>query len=191
MGDYLEVEALTGAGSGGGYSYNWSTNVDVSTTDSSHVFIQVEAISEIFVTVTDAYGCSASDDLTILPFPTPSISMPEAFEECMQDIEVSLPMVNPIGGTWSGLGVVESATGVFNPSLVGLGTAVLSYSATNVFGCSQTDSVQVNLVEVELAEAGDDVFVCETEGVIALEGASPEGGSWSGTGRDRCRSGSC
>ena len=182
MGDYLEVEALTGAGSGGGYSYNWSTNVDVSTTDSSHVFIQVEAISEIFVTVTDAYGCSASDDLTILPFPTPSISMPEAFEECMQDIEVSLPMVNPIGGTWSGLGVVESATGVFNPSLVGLGTAVLSYSATNVYGCSQTDSVQVNLVEVELAEAGDDVFVCETEGVIVLEGASPEGGSWSGTG---------
>jgi len=182
MGDSLEIEALTVGGAGGGYAYNWSTNVDVSSTDSSHAFLSVEAITEIVLTVTDNMGCSVTDELIILPFPQPIILMPENFEECMQDIEVSLPEVNPIGGLWSGPGVVESATGMFNPSLVGLGTTMLNYSATNVFGCSQTDSVQVELIEVELAEAGEDMFVCETEGVITLEGASPAGGTWSGPG---------
>ncbi|MDE0979515.1 MAG: hypothetical protein OSA78_05935, partial [Flavobacteriales bacterium] len=181
-GDYVEIEATAYGGVGGSYALDWSANVEVSEMDSSHAFMTVDEPSQVIVTATDIFGCSVIDSLTILPFPLPNIIMPMTFSECMQDVIVQLPIASPEGGVWSGLGVVDGDAGLFNPALIGLGSSLLDYTATNDYGCTQVDSVMVDVVEVDLAEAGLDVFVCDTDEVLTVGGYSPMGGVWSGLG---------
>jgi uncharacterized protein (TIGR02145 family) len=48
----------------------------------------------------------------------------------------------PLGGSYSGPGV-SSSTGIFTPSLAGIGTKTITYSYTNVSTCSASDSIHI------------------------------------------------
>jgi uncharacterized protein (TIGR02145 family) len=48
----------------------------------------------------------------------------------------------PLGGTYSGLGV-NSVTGIYTPSLAGIGTHTITYTYTNAALCSATKSISI------------------------------------------------
>jgi PKD repeat protein len=47
------------------------------------------------------------------------------------------------GGTWSGPGIVDAATGEFSPSLAGSGTHTITYEVTDENGCSSMDTEDI------------------------------------------------
>jgi gliding motility-associated-like protein len=96
---------------------------------------------------------------------------------------VSMPSValtaTPAGGTFSGPGV---ANGRFSPAAAGAGTHTLTYSVADSLGCGQVIQ-RVSVVSPTAIKAGPDSTLCADERQsFQLQGYSPAGGTWSGTG---------
>ena len=56
----------------------------------------------------------------------------------------SLPFILDItanGGSWSGSGIIDNTTGLFDPSLLTLGTYLLEYTSLN--GCIDTFEIEI------------------------------------------------
>ncbi|MBM3410246.1 MAG: hypothetical protein FJY18_01260, partial [Bacteroidetes bacterium] len=73
----------------------------------------------------------------------------------------SAPVVlqgSPAGGTFSGSGVLG---GVFNPSLVGPGTYLVSYTATDASSCTFTSSTFITVLALPIGNAGADQTICQ------------------------------
>jgi len=85
------------------------------------------------------------------------------------------------GGTWSGTGITDPATGLFSPEVAGPGTHIIQYDVTDGNNCSATDTVAIEVVsapDVNITEV--DPF-CIYDGVTDLE-ANVTDGNWSGPG---------
>ena len=86
----------------------------------------------------------------------------------------------PAGGNWTGTGI--SGTN-FDPAVSGAGVFSLVY---NVFdpqaGCNASDSAIATVTLRPAVNAGNDFSVCTDTIAFALQGFSPAGGAWSGTG---------
>lgn len=51
------------------------------------------------------------------------------------------------GGTWSGPGIVDGATGIFSPSLAGPGTHLVHYQVTDGNSCSAEDDLSIEVID--------------------------------------------
>ena len=111
---------------------------------------------------------SGSVTVTVLPAPqtNPSVTV------CVSDPAFTLPAATPAGGTWSGAGITDPATGLFDPGDAGRGTHSLTYTGPN--GCDATQTVVVTDVDAEGPYAA-----CPSSGFMPLFG-SPTGGFWTG-----------
>ena len=83
----------------------------------------------------DANTCN--DNLIIKVFPK-SILFDTLI--CLTSPDINLN-VSPNGGTWVGNGIVNSSTGLFSPSQVGIGTHYLGYIGPN--NCIDTFIINV------------------------------------------------
>jgi len=87
----------------------------------------------------------------------------------------------PLGGSWSGPGIIDAVTGTFDPNVAGNGNHTLTYT----FGeesCEKTDTRIVTVGLVPPIFVGPDQIVCEDTPPFNLTGFSPVGGTWSGVG---------
>lgn len=128
--------------------------------------------------VTDANGCSASDqmEVEVVPVDNPAnAGADDAF--CLGDPAVQLVGV-PAGGTWSGPQV--TAGGLFSNTVPG--TYTLTYSVGTVT-CLTQDQVTLLVNDLPVVDAGTDISVCLDGGPQVLV-ATPAGGIWSGVGVD-------
>jgi uncharacterized protein (TIGR02145 family) len=94
----------------------------------------------IIYTYTDANGCINSATAQITVFPLPSLTFAPLSPVCFNTPPFPLSGATPIGGTYSGVGVIG---GVFNPAAAGVGTHLITYVYTNSNGC--TDSISQNI----------------------------------------------
>jgi PKD repeat protein len=125
-------------------------------------------------------GCSNSATKTITVNPLPVVNAGSGMIVCNQPVTVTLSGYTPAGGTWSGTGVTSG--GVFDPSIAGNGTHVLTYTFSNSSGCVNTDTIQMTVVPPAIAQAGIDDTVCVNAAPFTFTGFTPAGGTWSGTG---------
>lgn len=83
-----------------------------------------------------------SNAVTLTVNPTPAnVVATDLFNRriCLSD--TLIPLVGtPVGGTWSGIGVSGFN---FIPSATGIGTFILTYTYTNSFGCTASDTTKV------------------------------------------------
>ncbi|WP_157540928.1 DUF7948 domain-containing protein [Hymenobacter aerophilus] len=86
----------------------------------------------------------------------------------------------PAGGTWSGPRGLSGNT--FDPRLSGPGTFTLTYTISDTVSCGlSTTTITVNAPPS--VQAGPDLTLCAYETApLQLTGATPAGGTWSGTG---------
>jgi gliding motility-associated-like protein len=84
---------------------------------------------------------------------------------------------SPLGGVWSGPGILDTLNGIFSPETVGSGDAYLEYA---INGCSQTFEYYVKEIEI----GGNYHSACPDEApLVWYDGnPSPPGGVWSGDG---------
>ncbi len=182
---------LAGSIGGTATSATWSGGEgefsDVNDLDAYYLPDTTERGSEVILTLTtndpDGSGpCKAVEDkvfITVNALPNPY------YTGLDPQIAINAPPVEldgfPQGGDFAGDGI-EDGTNVFNPFLAGEGEAYITYTYTDVNGCTNDylDSTFVNpkpLINI----IGLNAAVCENGADVPLE-AFPEGGRFEGTG---------
>jgi hypothetical protein len=128
------------------------------------------------VTVSDASGCSGSQSYSItIVCPTGGATMSSFPALCTNGTPYTLVEGSPAGGTYSGTGV---SGGMFDPSV---GTQMITYMLTDVYGCMQMASGTVTVNAPPTVTIASFTAVCDNGGMVTLTGESPAGGMWSGT----------
>lgn len=154
---------LVAAGSG---NFSWSNN---STANSITVSPITNMVYSVSVSNT---ACSASANSTVTVNELPIVSFDETPVLCVTNDPIALS-ASPINGTFSGTGVVSNA--MFDPFISGIGTFPLSYSYTDMNGCSNTASQTAivsactGISELEKSE----ILICPnpTNSVLYISGA--------------------
>lgn len=126
---------------------------------------------------TDGNGCTNDADVTINVNTPPAVTQDPFTAVCEDASDVTLAGGLPAGGSYSGTGVTA---GMFDPSS---GTQTITYMYTDANGCSNSideDFTVNSLPVVALTLTVDELCVYNSS--ITLAGASPAGGTFSGTG---------
>jgi len=137
----------------------------------------------ITYTYSNANSCttSATDVITVNALPVVTFNLTDT-AACIDESSFALGGGNPVGGTYSGVGITVSPT--FDPANAGgAGKKQITYTYADGNGCvsSATDSITVNALPVVTLNLAKDA-ACINEGTFALSGGSPVGGTYSGTG---------
>lgn len=130
-------------------------------------------------TVTDGFGCSDNDTKTVNINPIPTVSFAALNNVCVNSSNITLNQGSPSGGTYFGTGING---GVFYPSTAGIGTHTLYYAYTNSSGCGDTAFQTITVNSLPIVNLSTPTSACNNAGSILLNGGSPTGGTYSGTG---------
>jgi PKD repeat protein len=138
---------------------------------------------ELTYELQDMSGCEVVKTTEVIVEGFPEITLLPNAQFCVTDEDIDLVDalnldVNPIGGTgtWSGTGIVDPTNGLFNSGQTDTGTFIITYTYVRN-DCEISDSVEINVIEAPIAEAGDDFSVCIDDGTLTLVG-TPAGGTW-------------
>jgi gliding motility-associated-like protein len=104
---------------------------------------------------------------------SPTINIANPLTICQSDAPFLLT-ASPAGGEWSGPGIEDEDTGLFDPDSAGPGLFYIHYELGQ---CSDS-----TLIIVLPMDAGLDQAACPGSAPFAMEGFSPAGGVWSGPG---------
>jgi len=126
--------------------------------------------------ITDANGCSDTDDLIITVVPTPDATIAPVGTLCSTDATVTLS-AHDAGGIWSGPGVTGN---IFDPAVTGPGNYIISYSITDINGCTDTDQITITVATPDAKITPVDTL-CVNGPAVTLT-AHDLGGIWSGIG---------
>jgi len=125
-------------------------------------------------------GCTNSDTNNIVVNPSPVIAFGSTPLFCQNGQAAVLP-VTPTGGSWSGTGITNPTTGLFNPSTSGVGTFNAIYTVSNNFNCTKIDTVPVTVNALPNASFTSPASVCNNAALVQFVPTTP-GGYWIGPG---------
>ena len=133
-------------------------------------------VHTIVYTYTDNFGCTNSQSQSVEVYDISTTSFTGlAAEYCIDNTAPVALTGTPAGGTYTGSGISGS---FFTPSVAGLGTHTITYSAANGNGClnSGTQTVTVNALPV-VSFTGLAADYCEDAAPATLIG-TPAGGTF-------------
>ncbi len=120
--------------------------------------------------------CATSDQSTINVVTAPNVSISSITPFCVNSLNTTLN-ASPVGGTWSGNGVLDPATGSFSPSTAGVGTPTITYTYTSG-PCTVSANSTVTINGLPNVNAGADVAVCAGS-AIGLQASGANTYQWS------------
>jgi len=164
---------LTAVDAGGNWTGNGITNA---TTGAFDPDIAGPGTHTITYSLGGSCGDVQTTTITVLPNADATIAPAGPF--CTGNSSTTLSAAEP-GGTWSGTGITNAATGTFDPATAGLGTHVITYSIAGQ--CGDTQNISIVVVanfDATITPAGP---FCEYAAAVSLSAVDP-GGTWSGTG---------
>jgi gliding motility-associated-like protein len=126
---------LSSASGGGVWSGNGITNPTNGTFDPG-----VAAVGFDTITYTITTPCYAQDTVVIHVTNQLDATITPAGPFCATPLAVTLSAVDP-GGSWSGPGV--TSTGIFDPSVAGPGSHVITYTIPGLCGVSDNETINV------------------------------------------------
>ncbi len=145
-----------------GYTYSWSPSTGLSSPTASSPTLtltngdSVAMIAHYSLITTDlASGCMALDQLVVTVNPGPFITPVGPFCKVGPSIMLTVSMS---GGTWSGPGIINAATGAFNPALATVGDNLINYSLPGT--CGGGDTVIIEVINAPVSNAGPDITIC-------------------------------
>jgi gliding motility-associated-like protein len=65
------------------------------------------------------------------------------------------------GGVWSGPGIINTSSGLFNPLIAGAGTHTITYTLNLPNQCPASDNTQIQIISVPIVNAGLNQSVCQ------------------------------
>ncbi|MDP4999781.1 MAG: PKD domain-containing protein, partial [Saprospiraceae bacterium] len=106
---------------------------------------------------------------------------------CLADGSMQLFPPIPVGGRWSGPGIADAETGLFDPWSIALDGPVTTVEVSYTFAngsCEVTETKNVSVIDMRFVDGGPQVNVCISEEKILLTGGFPAGGWYEGPGVD-------
>ncbi len=88
-------------------------------------------------------NCSNTDSLVVTVVTSPDATIANAPMQVCADASAMLLNAATSGGTWSGNGMANANSGLFDPQLAGTGTAQVVYQVSGSNNCSATDTVNI------------------------------------------------
>ncbi|HRG59200.1 MAG TPA: T9SS type A sorting domain-containing protein [Bacteroidia bacterium] len=164
----------------GGVTYTWTPNYNISNTTISNPYLYPDVNTQYIVSITDACNNIQTDtiNVTVNPLPNVMLNLPIS-DQCLNDAAINLSGGTPAGGNYNGIGV---SSGMFDPFIAGIGNQIITYSYTDLNGCTNTaqDIISVN----SLPNVGLSPFPsqCANDPSFSLFGGTPSGGTYSGPG---------
>lgn len=152
----------SGSGGNGNYNYSWSS-IPAGFTSNQPIVVASPSVTTTYTCqVTDGtYNASQNIVITVKPSPVAQISNLNS-SYCTNE-PISNIIGTPAGGTFTGSGIVGST---FDPSIASIGLNNISYSYTATNGCSDMETIQVNVKKAPTAYAGKDTLLpCQNNGV--------------------------
>jgi PKD repeat protein len=122
-------------------------------------------------------NCSSFDIVSATVHTIPTVNAGNDLLICNQPIAEVLS-ATPTGGSWSGTGITNPS-GEFTPN--GIGNFEIVYSFTDGNSCTNKDTIQIEVADPQISDAGADLSVCIDAANVQLTG-SPSPGTWSGIG---------
>jgi gliding motility-associated-like protein len=170
LGDTVEIFA------GGADTYSWSP----SGSGTGGEFFPI-ATTTYSVTGTSANGCSAIATVTVSVLSQQSAEILSSGPYCSADDPVVLNAVDG-GGVWSGIGITNPTTGIFNPSTAGPGVHTITYTIAG--NCGDADSKDFIVFESPVVLFVPTPITCDgaADGVLQLNisgGSQPYSVNWS------------
>ena len=164
---------LSAASPGGVWSGTGITDPINGTFDPS-----VAGTGSFTVTYTISGSCGSSSTTVIDITGALDASINPAGPFCSNDSPTVLSSVNP-GGSWTGNGITNSATGQFDPSVAGPGVHTITYVIMGA--CGDFSTIQITVEESQANFTLPTDSTCTNDSPLQLSG-SPLGGLWSGSG---------
>jgi gliding motility-associated-like protein len=170
----VSVTAQTSGGAGG-YQYTWSPPAGLNTTTGATVQAGPAATTTYTVTVSDANGCTATDQMILSTIPIPPVNVGPDISQCVSSTPIPLPAAVPNTGVWSGSGIsgtdfIPSTAGVFE----------VYYTVTGANGCTNADTLVFSINPLPLVDAGPNLSLCLGGPSLQLTPTAPLTGTWSG-----------
>jgi PKD repeat protein len=144
------------------------------------------AVGTHHLTVTSNAGsCSATDQVTIVVMPLPVINTGGLISVCNGQCAQLNANASSANGAiqqyqWTG-GTVTNPS-IANPTACPTTNTTYTVAVTDAKGCTVSTIQTVSVSALPVVNAGNDLTLCANSGAVQLMGASPAGGSWSGTG---------
>lgn len=127
--------------------YTWDNGLGVGGTHT----VSPTTTTTYEVTGTDANGCENTDQVTVTVNTMPTVNLGNLETSCINHPAYQLTEGTPSGGTYSGNGIVGN---MFDPSIAGVGSHVITYSYVDGNGCSGTAT---NTLIVDACTSIDDI----------------------------------
>ncbi|MFN6039011.1 MAG: gliding motility-associated C-terminal domain-containing protein, partial [Bacteroidota bacterium] len=156
----------------GATTYSWNTGATTSS-----ITVTPTVTTNYTVTGT-SNSCTASATATVTVNSVATVSVNAVSPLCANSNTLTLS-ATPAGGTWSGTGITNTSTGVFSPSVSGVGTFTITYNVTGA--CTGSDQEVISVNAVPNSSITPVSPVCSNANSFNLSAATT-GGIWSGTG---------
>ncbi len=146
------------------YSFVWTPNDSINSISLSNPTVNPIATVTYHVTATDNNGCTKSDSITIVVHPNPIANAGSDITYCkLANAVIGAPAVSGLNYQWA------PTTGLNNPNIANPTvniTESVTYvvTATNSFGCTDTNSIVVTVNPEPLINAGSDVIIYNGSG---------------------------
>jgi gliding motility-associated-like protein len=134
-----------------------------------------EGVHFITYTVTNANGCSNTEEIAIEVFVVPEVLIDPPGILCEESGPIQLTG-SPPGGIWTG---EITLGGIFDPGDAGEGPHLITYTANDGNGCTNSAEIVIEVVPGVTADIFPAGPFCITDSLIQLTG-SPGGGIWGG-----------
>jgi hypothetical protein len=146
----------------------------------SVITTSIAGLINVSYSYTDANtGCSQIETLSINVNALPTVSIPATATYCSNTGNVILSGGSPVGGFYSGLGVLNDS--IFYPSLISGNSTNIQFNYTDVNGCIGSATQNITLTPAPVVSVVVPGTVCLDGGLINLLG-TPVGGTFTGTG---------
>ncbi|MCB0481573.1 MAG: T9SS type A sorting domain-containing protein [Flavobacteriales bacterium] len=126
---------------------------------------------------TNLRGCTDSSTQTITVNAIPTVTLTAFAKACVNSGLITLTGGNPSGGTFTGNHVTA---GAFNPATSGKGTFTITYTYTDVKGCSAKASKPLIVNSVPVVNLRTLSPVCLNNGPVTIPAGTPAGGTYTG-----------
>ena len=152
-------------------NFQWTPSLsDTSTSPYCFTLTVADDACPIFSTFTFSYCITVGGNPTTLaPFPI----------VCENGASLALSGGSPIGGVYSGVGV---ASGLFNPTVAGVGTHTIEYNYISNTGCIGNSFQDIEVIEEPWAGIDGSTTLCTGDGPVDLfsflDGGPQLGGVW-------------
>lgn len=149
------------------YKYNWSPKTGLNKADTSNPIATPNQTTKYTVTITDRYGCSFSDSITVNVFPKTEVSVGDSIEICpnslLQLSGTATGGVTPYKNiAWTPKTGLDKSD-VLNPNLYLTTSGRFKYilSVTDQMNCIFSDTLIVNVIPVPSVKILGNTKICE------------------------------